>query len=372
MTQQLLITTVPGTPVPEGGDIINDNFTELYASTLIALTPTLGAIVIGDGTDWISDLTPTLQGDLTMAGTNQLVFGTTNQFTVAHDGTGLLFTGSAGSSSARGFTFSDGNMAFGDAIIDPLSVINADFTPLTLPLGQPVASISLNSTIDNGNFALPSAILGETHVTGGTNILPISFRAEMNQDSNNNLLSAFNFTSKFLTKTGTTGTLGPAAYHFQALESATSLDGGGAAILAGLKVQNQGSAKVASAISVDLDKQINATVLNGGVVLRGDGSTGILLTDRGAATVYGVAQDAWTEYVNTQGMVFAEITDNKFRYKVSDNTDITVDFEGTANSGQYLWKNADNRFEYKNILRSTEAVEAYNNVDVVMYAAMRA
>lgn len=32
MAQQLLITTPPGTPGAAGGDMINDNFTELYAT----------------------------------------------------------------------------------------------------------------------------------------------------------------------------------------------------------------------------------------------------------------------------------------------------------------------------------------------------
>lgn len=73
---------------------------------------------------------------------------------------------------------------------------------------------------------------------------------------------------------------------------------------------------------------------------------GIVLNGDGLDIVFGAAQDAFIRYENAQGLIFSETTDNAFEYRVSADTDITMNFIGTTNSGQYLWMEDEDYFQF--------------------------
>ncbi len=168
MAQGLLKTTKPGTNVPEGGVIINDNFTELYA-----LTATLSDYLLLAGGTMTGDITLAAGVDINMSTTSYMKG--TGGFpinTVGFEGAlGSLFTFNADlgliNTTGAGQVFSyqfngTSKIAYEATHLSPIANVNYD-------LGQTGTTRRYNTIFLDGSIDLLAADI-VTDTTTGTKI----------------------------------------------------------------------------------------------------------------------------------------------------------------------------------------------------------
>lgn len=282
---------------------------------------------------------------------SDIVFGASKEANIAWDGTDLAFdtgTGDAnfsadisvtGNADVTGNVDCAGHMALGaDASVTTTEILNIDetLTPAVFATnsGQ---NFAVDAQLDN----FLSTVIGQqfTMNTSGTSSATSQatcIDAAMSHTGSNDIATMAGLKFRIGSGTSSGGSTGQTAA--VNISSSFSGTGGTFATVIGLNIANMGQvSKTTDVTALQIAAQ-QAVTSKRGIWLASDGAGGDI--------VFGASKDGRVMYEDTSGLVFEETTDNKFRYRVSADTDITLDFEGTTNSGQMQWLEDEDRFKF--------------------------
>jgi hypothetical protein len=188
---------------------------------------------------------------------------------------------------------------------------------------------------NNKSFIGLENVITLATTAGGTHVIQsaVGVKSQLKRGSVNNnnisILYYYGFQTEFLVSAGTGNISG--------------------SIWTGMYLTNPPADAAPTALyGMYIERQTRGANTNYGIALAGD-DNGI----GGAAIHFGAAHDANIGYRNTFGLVFEEVTDNAFRFIVSANTDISMNFEGTTNSGLFKWMEDEDYFEFANDIHLT-------------------